>query len=82
MISELRMKQVIDNIKKNVGDREVVLCGKSFEIKEYLNTHGFSVNKIFTGNPTLLADKEYHYYPLKELGGQIKILYSFALLSS
>lgn len=67
MNEEMLLKRALDNIKKYVGEREIVMYGRHIQIQNDLQRNGIAVKKIFTGNKDLLSDPNSGCLPFQEM---------------
>ena len=70
MINDRTMQSVLKKLEQNLSGRKVVFYGKDLKMKEYLESKGYSVEKIFTADPKLIEDISYPCYPYQELSGK------------
>lgn len=50
MLNDTLLNRVLNNIKQNAGNREVVMYGLWEELQKALSDNGYNVKKIFSGN--------------------------------
>ena len=63
------LRRALDSIRKNIGKRAVVMYGRHVQVQKALEDKGINIEKIFTGNLDLLADKNMNCSPSSELDG-------------
>lgn len=69
MNEDMLLKRALHSIKTKAGKRAVVMYGRHVLIQKALEDAGVKIEKIFTGNRDLLADKSLNCLPSSELYG-------------
>ncbi len=68
MIDKLLIDKVLITVKKYADNREIVMYGKDDELKQALMIAGYKIEKIFTGNTSLLLESNMYTDALKLKG--------------
>lgn len=69
MTEQMLVRRALDSIKRRAGKRAVAMYGRHVQVQQALEDAGVKIEKIFTGNLELLADKTLNCSPSSELDG-------------